>query len=153
MRPAHRNFRGTQSVMASKVQQFGVEAEALDGLLFEDNGAWLPHEGLKAALRIYERQAENGANDEVENDAGIFAKDGLTNGDEAAVQSARTNSNLVIRKSGKEFVRLFNRRGEIGVGEENDAALCFQHAAAHTVALATVFIIAQNTKLRDFPVK
>src|SRR5437588_10214328 len=37
MAPAHGNFRGAQAVMTGQVKQFRVEAEALDGLLLENN--------------------------------------------------------------------------------------------------------------------
>src|SRR5437868_1639760 len=139
--------------MARQVKEFGVEAEALDGLLLENNGARLPNEGFEAALRIHERQAQDGTDDEIENDAGIFAKYGLTDGDETAIQSARTNGNIVIGKGGEKLFRFFDGCGKIRVSEKHQPALRFQHAAANAVALAAVFGVAQNAKLWDFTTK
>src|SRR6202020_1513785 len=52
--PAHRDFGGPQTVMASEVEEFGVEAETLDALLFENDFTALAFEGFEATLRVDE---------------------------------------------------------------------------------------------------
>ena len=68
-------------MMPGQIEQFGVETEALDGLLFKNNAATFAVESLEAALGVDKRQPQDDANDFVEYDAGKFAKRRLVNRD------------------------------------------------------------------------
>src|SRR5207248_2319561 len=81
MAPANRNFDRPQTMMPGQIEQFGVETEALDGLLFKNNAATFAVESLEAALGVDKRQPQDDANDFVEYDAGKFAKRRLVNRD------------------------------------------------------------------------
>ena len=91
MSPADGNFNGSQPVMPGEVKQFGIEAKAFNGLLFEDNFALLAAKGFEAALRVHERQTQDQANDFVENDSGELAEWRFVNADQAAIHGAGTD--------------------------------------------------------------
>ena len=91
MAPAHGNFRGAQAVMTGQVKQFRVEAEALDGLLLENNPATFAVERFEAALGVDKRKPQDKANDFIENDPCEFTKRRLVHGDQTAVDSAGTD--------------------------------------------------------------
>src|SRR5271156_3894463 len=74
MRPADRDLRGAQTVMPGKVEQFGIEAETLDALLFKNDFAGFALKGLEAALRINKRKAQCETHHRIEDDAGKFAE-------------------------------------------------------------------------------
>src|ERR1700745_3063099 len=96
MRPAHGNFDGFESVVARQVQQFGVKAETLDALLFENDVAALASEGLEAALRIHERKPQNASNYAIENDSGKFAERRFVHFDESAIHRARSDRHVIL---------------------------------------------------------
>ena len=58
VRPANRNFDRGQSVAASEEEEFGVEAETLDGLEFEDDAAAF-FLSLNDSFQAFERSASN----------------------------------------------------------------------------------------------
>src|SRR5262249_56599221 len=96
MAAAHGNLHGTEAVVPREIQQFRVEAEALDGLLLENNPTTLTAERFEAALRVHKGQPENDAHDFVENDSGEFAEGGFVNNDEAAIDRAGANGHVVV---------------------------------------------------------
>ncbi|MGH9580934.1 MAG: hypothetical protein ACRD2R_08070, partial [Terriglobales bacterium] len=106
MGPADGDFDGREAMAPGQEEQLGIEAEALDALLLEDNSASLPAEGLEAALGIHEGQAEREAHQPVENDAGKFAEGGLVDRDEAAVEGARADGNVVGFERTEEILGL-----------------------------------------------
>src|SRR2546430_1696279 len=59
MAPANRNFDRPQTMMPGQIEQFGVETEALDGLLFKNNAATFAVESLEAALGVDKRQPQD----------------------------------------------------------------------------------------------
>src|SRR5262249_50142368 len=56
VRPAHRNLHRFQPVVSGEIEQFRIEPEPLDALLFEQNPAALAPEGLESALCVHKRQ-------------------------------------------------------------------------------------------------
>src|SRR5262250_337921 len=52
MRPTDGNFDRTQSVALGEKQDFGIETEALDALLFEHDTRRFQTESLEATLRV-----------------------------------------------------------------------------------------------------
>ncbi len=51
---------------------------------------------------------------------------------------------------GEKLVRLLDGRGEIGVGEKDDAAAGFQKAVAHAESLAAIRAVRDDAQSRDF---
>src|ERR1700687_4843129 len=101
MRPAHGNLNGAQPVMTRQIEKLRSKAEALNALLLEDHAAAFAPKGLETALCIDKRQTQNGAHNKIENDAGRLTKDGLTHGNQVAVQSAGADGHVVIRQRRK----------------------------------------------------
>src|SRR5258707_15685683 len=149
MRPAYRNFHRAQAVMPRQVQKLRIKAEAFDALLLEDHAAAFPPEGFEAALCIYKRQAEYGAHNKIENDAGRLPENGLTHGNQAAVQRPRADSHIVIREGRKEFVRLVDRRGQVRVGKQHHASARLQHPMPNAVALSAVFLVGHYARSEE----
>ena len=65
MPPPYGNLDRAQSVMPRQVEQFGIEPEPLDALLFEKNLAAFATKRFEAALRINKRQAQYHPHDRV----------------------------------------------------------------------------------------
>lgn len=65
--------------------------------------------------------------------------------DQLSLQCARAHDRVGVRRfhRGQELVRLFNRSGEVGVGEENELALRFHDSMPNRIPLAAVSRIAQ----------
>src|SRR5208282_6607402 len=59
MPPPHGNLGRMKSVMPCQVEEFRIEAEALDALLLEKKLARFTPEGFEAALRVDEGQSQN----------------------------------------------------------------------------------------------
>jgi len=68
---------------------------------------------------------------------------------EAAIQRARADGDIVLPQCRQQFIGFFNGRGEIGVGEKNVFAPGFLHAMTHAVAFAAVLAIPQYAKIWD----
>src|SRR5260370_17665700 len=85
MPPAHRNFNRAQSMTPRQVQQLRVEPESFDRLLLEYDAAALAPERFETALRIDERQPQDGSHYLVEDDSGEFAEGRLVHADQSAV--------------------------------------------------------------------
>jgi hypothetical protein len=117
MAPADGDFRRPQAVVAGQIQELGVETEALDGLLFENDSAGDAAEGFEAALGVYEWQAQDQTDNLVEDDASEFAEMGLMHGDLAAIHGAGADGDFIYLHGGKEFFHFFDGGGKIGVGE------------------------------------
>ena len=111
MAPANRDFDGGEAVVAGEVEELGVKAEAFDGLLLEDELAFFAAKGFEAALRVDERKAEDDADDFVEDDTGEFAEQGFVDGNEAAINGARADGDVMIFHGGEELFDFFDGGG------------------------------------------
>ena len=67
--PGNRHLRHSQSVLARKKQDFGIEAPALDLHVREDLGDGFAVEGFESALRVGVRESKNGAERKIERSA------------------------------------------------------------------------------------
>src|SRR6516164_8362980 len=101
MRPPDRHLHGRQAVVSRQVKQFGVEPEALDGLLLENDPAALPAKRLEPALSIHKRQAQNDADNPVEHHPGKLAEHGLMRFDQATIHSPAANGHIMSIQSGE----------------------------------------------------
>src|ERR1700741_893228 len=106
MTPAHRNLNGSQAMMPRQIQQLGIEPEALDGLLLEDDPAAVPPERFEPALRIHKRQPQDDSYNFVEYDSGEFAEERFMHANQAAVGGPGANSHIVNLQSLDELVGL-----------------------------------------------
>src|SRR5271156_1624535 len=70
MRPTHRYFRRMQPMMPSQVQQFRIEAKALDALLLKNYFARFALESFEPALGVYKRKSQTKTYDGIEHNAG-----------------------------------------------------------------------------------
>jgi hypothetical protein len=64
--PAHRNLRDAQAVALGKEQDFRIESEALDALLFKDNPGRFTDKRFESALGIVKWQPREEPNKAVE---------------------------------------------------------------------------------------
>src|SRR5579863_846321 len=137
--PQHGDFLHLKSKFAGEEKNLGIESPALDFLQREDGLDGGLAEGFESALRIGELEAERDAQQEIEDAAEDLAMQGLALRLGFGAQPARTDGDVSAGFDGcEEFYGFLNRRGEIGVAEENDAALSVEHAVADAVALAAV---------------
>src|SRR5712671_7903534 len=134
MPPAHRNFNRAQSMTLRQVQQLRVEPETFDRLLLEYDAAALAPERFETALRIDERQPQDGSHYLVEDDSGEFAEGRLVHADQAAVHRPRANRHVIGVQSVNEFAGFLNRRREIRVRKKGEAAARFLHPVAYAVS-------------------
>ncbi|MGB2886896.1 MAG: hypothetical protein WBC04_04305 [Candidatus Acidiferrales bacterium] len=148
--PAHGDFDADKAVTAGEEEQFGIEAEALTALLFEGDPGTIAAECFEAALGVVEGQADEQADEAIENDSGDFAHAGLVDGDEAAVDGARTNRYIRLVEGREKLVRLLDGSGKIGIGEQGDVTTRFEHAVAHAVAFAAVAAVRNQAQARKF---
>ncbi len=65
MPPPYGDLDRAQSVMPRQIEQFRIEAEPLDALLFEKDLAAFTPERFEAALRIHKRQPQDHSHDRV----------------------------------------------------------------------------------------
>src|SRR5690242_8144869 len=150
MAPAYGDFHRAQAVVAREIEQFRVEAEALDGLLLENNLAALADKSFEPALRVHKWQPQDEAHDFVENDAGEFPERGFVNVNEASVDGARANSHVEMLQGVNEFIGFLDGSGEVRVGEQNDAAARLLHPVAHAVAFAPIDAVGNDAQRGDF---
>ncbi len=146
--PADGDFDGGEAMALGKEEQFGVEAEALDALLLEEDAATLAAKSLEAALGVHERQTERETHEPVEDNTGEFAERRLVDLDEAAVESAGADGNVVSFEGAEELVGFFDRGGEIGVRKEDQPAAGFEHAVADAVAFAVIHAVGDDAQRR-----
>src|SRR5439155_15882825 len=82
--------------------------------------------------------------------SGLLPVPRLPDADQSPVK--RTGANRRIRpirfQCGEQLVGLFNRRGQVGVGEKTETAPRFKHAPPYRKALAAVVLVAKNPHLR-----
>ena len=66
--------------------------------------------------------------------------------DQRTIERARPYRHLsgILLHGGEQLFELFNRRGQVGVGEQHPLALGFQHTVPHRVPLAAVAGILQH---------
>src|SRR5579859_3868331 len=115
MPPAHGNFHGAQPVMPRQIEQFRIEPEPFDALLLEYDFAALAPECLEPALRIDKGKSQDQPHYGVEHNAGEFPETRLMDGNEAAVESPRSNRDIVGLQRFEELWRFLDRRGKVGV--------------------------------------
>lgn len=94
--PANGYFNDTQTMSSRQKQDFGIEAEALYALLLEENTRSLVAKGFKPALRVRKPNTRNTARHMIENDPGKFAKTGLMNFYQAAIDGSRANRAVIV---------------------------------------------------------
>lgn len=139
MRPRYRNFRHNQVVLASKVQEFRIEAPPLDLLVWEDLVGSLPGKSFESALGVFIVQAKNQTESQVEDAAEYLAIKRLAPNLQLGTNPARADRDISSsRDCGKEFVGLRNWRGEIRIAEEKHFTMRVQHAVAHAKSLASI---------------
>src|SRR5713101_3804877 len=153
MPPAHRNFNRAQSMTPRHVQQLRVEPETFDRLLLEDDAAALAPERFETALRIDERQPQDGSHYLVEDDSGEFAEGRLVHADQAAVHRPRANRHVIDVQSVNEFAGFLNRRREIRVRKKGEAAARFLHPVAYAVAFASIDAIRNHAQRGNLDAK
>ena len=145
--PGDGDFADDVFEFAGDEEDLGIEAPALDRLEAEDDLRCLAFEGLETALRVFVRQAHDGAGDPVETAAEELAIERLVNCLAGAVHPARTDGNVGAVADGvEEALGFFHRGGEIGVGEHDDIAGGLQETVADRVAFAAVAWVLHQVK-------
>lgn len=149
VRPDDRNFFDGETEAAGEEENFRIEAPALDALKREDALSSRAAEGFESTLRVGEIEAEKKAQGEIEDAPEELAVEGLALGLQVGAKPAGADGDVGAGGDGGEkFLRLGDRGGEIGVGEEADVAASVEHSVADAEAFAAVAGILDEKDLR-----
>lgn len=142
MRPPDRDFCRAQAVALGKEKDFGVKSESFDTLLFENNSRSIPPECFESTLGIVKRQTGKESYQAIEDEPRQFTKARLMNVNHRAVDSARTDRDIISSTNrGQKLLGFLDGGGQVGVGEKCNAAARFKHAVAHAVAFSAISVI------------
>src|SRR5277367_3555568 len=104
-------------------QNLRIKTETLDALLLENDPARLDDKGLKAALRVLERQPRENTYETVENHACNFPQPRLARCDQRAIHGSRSDRSVISgSNSGQQLFRFLDGRREVRIGKQPDAS-------------------------------
>src|SRR5919198_401555 len=113
--PFHRYLDGDHSGLVAEEQDLGVEPPALDALPRKDGLGRPAGKGFEAALRVFEAQAQNDSQQQVEDTTEELTIERLALGLELGAQPARANGDVGALFDGSDqLVRFVYGGGKIG---------------------------------------
>lgn len=148
--PAHWNLHGAIAQPFGYKQHLRVEPKPLQLLARKDLACHIAPKQLESALRIIEVEAYYQAHDDIEETSCILAEHRLMDADQRSVNGSRADGNLgsASLHGVDQFFQFFDRRGQIGVGEQRPIALRLKHSVPNGVAFAPVARILQHADAR-----
>ena len=149
--PCDRDFLYFETELAGEEKNLGIKSPTLNFLQREDCLDRGLFESLESALGVLELKAQGEAQQQVEDAAENLAVQGLPLGLRFGAEPARTDGDVGAFIQSREKLRSFlNRRGQIGVAEEDDPPACMQHAIADAESFAVVAGIFHQPQDRIF---
>src|SRR5260370_23887955 len=130
----------------SEVDQFDVEAEAVDFRAFNDGPADAHAKGFEATLRVPKWQPGGQPHDYIEDSTALLAAPGLMHSNQAAVESAGAEREIAFaaRDWLNQFWRFSNGRGEIGVREQHNVRARRQQPHSNAITLAAILFVPNH---------
>ena len=118
MSPLHRDLGNSQPIDSGQVQQFGVEAPAINALCGENLAGRSTGECLETALRIFVIQPQNKAQQQIVGTAEDLPQNRLSLGLQARIDPAGSNGDIGATLDGRKKFRSFgNGRGQVRITE------------------------------------
>src|SRR5579875_245430 len=149
VRPADRNLSDPQPALERDKQNLRVESPSFDGLERKYRLRSRARKRFEPALGIGKRQPHHRPRHQVKAPPEELPVKRLADCLPRAFQPTRADRNIgSFGNRVEQPLRLFDRRGKIGIGEDQHLALRLQHPVAHAIPFAAVAGIFHQPHLR-----